>query len=840
MKKISLLFAVCLLGPGAASQDPVGRESSLPSRSGVVPVAGVANPDPPLVPPPPRSAFQAPPPKQTPTLRFLPGAAKDLAPGPESVPGGGAQTPQSDALVLIENSPVIPGGSTRSHVAEPTTSISRDTALFTANWYAGLSSSSGKTWTLLDPYTMFPASDGGFCCDQWTLYVPPPYDLTIWLLQYSYSATTGTGRQRIAVARGRDALLTSSFYYYDITPALAGRSGNLWFDFPHLASSSNFLFMTTNVYTPANALAGSAVFRFNLGDLRLGGGVRFDVVNGGNTIFDSASHRLCYGCTTTMYYGGHQSTIFGAPVIRIWSWDDSSTTVTSRDRGISAWYTGLSIAPGPDARMWLDRDDHRIQGGYFAQGAISFLWGSNAGGAFPRPFVRVAGFSPAQNFNVVGEASIWNATSAFAYPSVSVNARQELGGTIAFGGGSLHPGTAAFVVDSQSGWAPLTNVVFAAGGRGPDGGVWGDYQSSAAHSHHPTTYVGSGFSIDAGGTCNPKFAWFGRLGDVPTFATVNVTSTPFFGVALTVDVMDRNGQQNGTSNFTRTYAPHQGMTWRAPAVTSNHVFDRWVWNGAAQPQGQTNLSISTLGGVTTHSIEARYIPNRVLLVDSANPSTGVPISNTPTDRLGINNGTTAYNLFYSDGTAFTLTAPATFNGAPFDRWYLDNTPWTTNLVFSGIADADHRVTAVYRVPQCGAFTPYGTSCNGSGFFPLEHGASTTRRTCGPWIGDTVTFGMGNAFTSGAALLLIGASDRSWNGLRLPLPVPGYPGCSIYTDMVVTIGTPISGRGAASVAVPLPVNPALVNQHLYTQFVGVDASANLQFTNGVDTLIGGFP
>lgn len=263
------------------------------------------------------------------------------------------------------------------------------------------------------------------------------------------------------------------------------------------------------------------------------------------------------------------------------------------------------------------------------------------------------------------------------------------------------------------------------------------------------------------------------------------------------------------------------------------------WRRVPQPQGQTTLAISTLGGTTNHSIEARYVPNRVLLVDSANPSVGVPITNAPTDRLGINNGTTSYNLFYADGTPFTLTAPATFNGAPFDRWYVDNVPSTPNLVYQGTALADQRLTAVYQVPLCGAFALYGTSCNADGLFPLEHAASTNRQTCGPWIGDTVTFGMGGGFRGGAALLMIGASNRAWNGLPLPLPVPGHPGCSIYTDMLVTVGAAISSRGVAVVPVSLPGNPALVSQHVYTQFLGVNATANLQFTNGVDTLIGGF-
>lgn len=838
---VSSSLALVALASSPVAQRPT--EGSLPSRAGTVPVAGVVTGvDNPEIPAPPRALQPSLPKHGIPQPRLVPGAAPELPPGPATTPGvPGAVAPAADALVLIENSSVAPAGSSRSHTSEPSTVINRDVAFYTANWFAGLSQDSGRTWTHISPYTKFPASDGGFCCDQLTLYVPPPHDITIWVLQYSYSSTTASGRQRVAVARGRDGLASQTFHYYDVAPQLAGFASGTWYDFPHVAASNGFLFLASNVYDPASRFQGSSVFRLNLADVGAGRGAAFHVVTGGNTIFDSASHRLASGCTTTMYYGGHQSTIFGAPIIRIFAWDDASPTVQWFDRGVSGWSGGVSSAIGPDGRDWLGMDDHRIGGAYFAQGAVSFLWGSNAGGSFPRPFVRIAGFAPAQNYNLVGEASIWNPTMAWAYPCAAVNSRQDIGGTIAFGGGSFTPGTAAFVVDAQSGWAPLTNAAFATGARGPNTNRWGDYHTASPHAQHPTTYVGAGFSIDAAGAAQPRFAWFGRQGDSPTMATLNVISTPAAGIPVTVDRLDRNGQQNGTTNFTRTYAPYQGMTWNAPTTwvvnSANYVFDRWVWNGTPQPPGVRDLVINSLGGVTSHTLEARYIPLRVLLVDSVNPTLGVPITATR-DYQGNTGGNTSFNLFYLDGTRYTLTAPSSFNGAPIDRWLVDGVPQAANAAtITWTGRNDHRFTVRYKTPTCGSFTAYGTSCNGSSRF--GHTAWTARGACGPWVGDTVDFALSRGHSFGLGYLVLGLSNRSWLGLPLPLQIPAYPGCWVYTDNVTNVPVALDLLGNGVVSVTIPGDASLVGAHVYSQYVSVGSTSGPMFSYAIDTAIGGY-
>jgi hypothetical protein len=106
----------------------------------------------------------------------------------------------------------------------------RDTALQTGNWYAARSIDSGQTWSYISPYTTFAATDGGFCCDQRTIYIPSA-DITVWLLQYSYSGTTQKAGQRIAIANGRADLQAGtngswhSYYFSRRASAAASASG---------------------------------------------------------------------------------------------------------------------------------------------------------------------------------------------------------------------------------------------------------------------------------------------------------------------------------------------------------------------------------------------------------------------------------------------------------------------------------------------------------------------------------------------------------------------------------------------------------------------------------------
>lgn len=829
---------VCALTAQSRAPERTGQVTT-----GILPIAGTTTAtDAPSVPAPPRGVADPLPPKRTPPLRLTPGAAPDLPPGaPTRLRGPG---PAGGNLVVVDDHAVNPPGASVGQVTEPTAAIHRDTAFYTGNWYAAVSGSSGRTWRHVNPYTTFPALDGGFCCDQSSLIIPGDDTncLLIWLLQYGFSATTGRGSVRLAVSQGRDAIRQNTYYWYDLTPQVANYPTNCWLDFPDVAYSNDWLYVSCNVFDQNSAFVGTTVLRLRLADIRAIRPAGYNSFSTPST--DPGSLRLADGASNVMYFGSHTQ-ISGAPAIRIFAWDDSITAPTMRDVAVAAWYTGTSSSVGPDGRDWLGRDDHRILGCYVARGVLGFLWGSAAGGSFPQPFVRIATFDTGRNFSRAGEATVWNPTSAFAYPSVAVNSRGDLGGMMAYGGGGHHPGSIAWVVDGQSSWGPLDNTVVARGARGPTNNGWGDYLSAARHSWHPSTYVGAGYALDANGNSVPHYAWFCRQNDVPPFATLTVTSTPVTGAAVDIDVPDRNGNRNGTTNFTRVYSPDQGLFVEAQREVTQggirYLFDFWRLNGTAQPPGQRDVTIPDLLGNPAASLEANYLRMRHTVQVSSSPANGANFSLTPNDFSNRSGGTTPMTLQYEDGVIFTITADATHNGAPFDRWIMDGVPSVPGFRSLMINSRnDHVLVAAYRPQVCGGFTPFGTTCNTS--LGARHVASSSRSTCGPHVGDTVDYVMLDTNASVGGVLLIGASNTTWNGIPLPVAVPTQPSCFLRVEALVTIGFGINGvPGNGGVfGLRLPMNPDLINGRLFSQCVALGPLGFHQFSNGIETLIGGFP
>src|SRR2546423_1042276 len=75
---------------------------------------------------------------------------------------------------------------------------SGDEVFVTGNVYASRSSDAGASWSFVNPFTTFPATEGGFCCDQIVLH-ESSRNLWAWLLQYR-TGQTGTNIVRLAAS----------------------------------------------------------------------------------------------------------------------------------------------------------------------------------------------------------------------------------------------------------------------------------------------------------------------------------------------------------------------------------------------------------------------------------------------------------------------------------------------------------------------------------------------------------------------------------------------------------------------------------------------------------------
>src|SRR6266851_3692084 len=94
-------------------------------------------------------------------------------------------------ITLVKNiglATATTGGIT-STIDEPTAAANQNQLMMTGNWFAATSVNGGTGWSHVDPFTLFPAAVGGFCCDQIVLY-DPRHQIWLWLLQYS-SAPAG-------------------------------------------------------------------------------------------------------------------------------------------------------------------------------------------------------------------------------------------------------------------------------------------------------------------------------------------------------------------------------------------------------------------------------------------------------------------------------------------------------------------------------------------------------------------------------------------------------------------------------------------------------------------------
>lgn len=750
---------------------------------------------------------------------------------------------------FFQNSSVKPtGASTSPRTPEPASLINRDTAFQTGNWYAALSRDSAETWTHIPPSTFFASVDGGFCCDQKAVYVPS-HDIVIWLLQYQAGATKNT--YRFAVAKGRDKLrsgLAGDWYYYDFFPTHLGWGSGYWLDYPDLAFDGTWLHCSANVFPISAGSSGAVRWRISLDNMRDGVGASYSYSTNANLL--GGSYRFSQGALNgSMYWACHKNT--GA--VYVYELPEASGTWTRYERAVAVWQSTNMSAPCPDGRDWCGFSDHRMYGGWASSTEIGFSWDCDNTTGRPRPYTRVARFRTSDK-TLIAEHDIWNGDNALLYAAGCTNNQGDVGFVISFGGPTRYVGGTATIIDSYQPWGGLTLYSMGTGNSGPEINRWGDYFQVARHPLNGRTFIGNGQILVGGPSsayAQPKWTWFGRDDFAPTWVVANVQSTGDTAVALTIDVTDRSGLKNGTTPFTRTYAPRQGYKITAPETSQSgstyYVFDRWAYKSTPtsayvlQPVDQLVLDIDDIGSLDD-VCEARYVLRGTLNVQSTNPASGVAITVSKADINGAQNGTTAFTRYYKDTEVVTLTAPASSGGIPFKRWRLNGLNQTLgvttlNVTVSGTDTA----IADYYARTAGSFTAFGASCSGT--------TGLSKHTCSsakgyPFAGDTVTATLSSARASTSAVFFIGGSNTTWGAFALPLNlgIVGINNCFLRVSTDLSVNTATNGAGTASVPIPVPNNAALIGKHVYSQFCYIDPGAPytlpVPFSHGVDWLIGG--
>jgi len=448
-------------------------------------------------------------------------------------------------------------GNQAGDVAEPSVSNNGNVVLYTGNWFAAVSSDAGNSFTFTNPFTDFPASYRGFCCDQGTIY-DPSRDITIWGLLYVPERfgdpQPGLNAFRLAVANGQAGVNNGSWKYLDVRAEDLGflsTAPYAWLDYPQLGLSSNYLYVTWNVFqgtttdpdcsaNPADcAQLGSVVLRLSLSTLA--------TMSQGQTLSGDSYSAACSAsfcldtftpvtqASSTMYFAADPGTgVAPDPTrLRIFTWPESGSVPIPSDVGHASFQYMLGtdgVCTDPAGINPCARDDSRVRTGWVSQGLVSFLWDARQGGtppgaagSNPYPYVQGVTVNPATGMTLVNEPSFFSLSSATVYISVAANAVGNLGLTVTQVGATIYPSVVTGIHDDVN--APSwTFSTLLAGTGGPNKPVWGDYFAARSDSGRGDTWLVTGYAIlgtdtSVGNSPDPHlvpaFGWFGRARDDP-------------------------------------------------------------------------------------------------------------------------------------------------------------------------------------------------------------------------------------------------------------------------------------------------------------------------------------
>lgn len=374
-------------------------------------------------------------------------------------------------------------GTRTSTINEPSVAHSSTAILVTGNWFASWSPDAGSTWQHLDPFTLFPSTGAGFCCDQMVLYVPK-VRLWIWLLQYSEN-TNGENIVRLAVSRTGGL---GPWQWWDLSPTdLSSAWSGQWFDYPDIEVSDDHLWISLNLFA-GNQWTRAVVVRYPLRQLSRAQPV--DRRHWSSTTVGSL--RFTAGAESAMWFAG---TIAHLGVLRLFRWDDAEDDVTSWDVQVSDWNNRDYSSACPDGTNWLDRLDDRVTGAWRAASRLGFLWSAGKSAGRPHPFIRGVVIDE-ESLELVHEPDLWSDQGAWAYPASAPHRRGGVGLAAFFGGPTTFPTFTVGAWDEPGAQWRTRSV--ATSTHSPPDQAWGDYITVRRHIRRSTSWLAAGFSLQGG------------------------------------------------------------------------------------------------------------------------------------------------------------------------------------------------------------------------------------------------------------------------------------------------------------------------------------------------------
>lgn len=421
-------------------------------------------------------------------------------------------SPAPQSLSFFINRVFTPsnGGLSTSNIAEQSVAESGQFVWVTGNWFAARSTLGGGTGTsfsFVNPY----ADYSDFCCDQQAI-ADRGRDLLLWYRQGLYNSSTHQGSFKLGASTDGGA----TWCTYTTQPVNVNSSlTDDWFDYPRIALTDNYLYISPNVFAGSGAFVGQYILRWPLDSLKSCSTFSYNWHNE-----QSGWAGMANGGTTNLYVGDHMGTNNS---FRVYYWPESTTTIFWWDHTIPAFTFengGSCVVSG--GTNPCSRADSRVNAGWVAKTTdngtrtVGFMWNAAAGGGFPLPYTEAATFQEENLAGApIGRPFVWSSNATWQYANVHPNARGDLGVSIfVLGGGvTTYPSSWFLIYDDQSvvppGWENWSVKIGAGGANG-----WGDFTQIRSFLPTQTGWVTAMWTIQSG-AAQPGYTVIARPRDIP-------------------------------------------------------------------------------------------------------------------------------------------------------------------------------------------------------------------------------------------------------------------------------------------------------------------------------------
>lgn len=424
-----------------------------------------------------------------------PAAAASEADPPQVV-----EAAQSETLSIIANrqntiADNIGAGST---LAEPAAAADGQNVIYAGNTYVSRSTNAGVGWTQ-EALPAGPANSPNVCCDSDVVY-DPVTDTTFNIVLYLNAGATN-GDVRIFVRQGSQSTVDCTYLYN-------GGGTNDLPDYPHIALTDQFLFLSSNNIDSVTGWTGATMRRYNTSQMSQCQGVTVNTFNYTGAV-GQRIHTPVEGATDVMYWGS----LDNATTFRLFAWPDSSGAVSQTTRTVNA-----SAFNNPDCRGGTNNADFIERGtswsiaGFRMRGTVAgnfvyFLWHSSPIGGQTQAHLRgIAVSTTGANgigAGILAQPVVWNNGFCLGYPALSGNPYGDVAASWAWGGqagggGNAAQGAVAVDDASTAGIFFSTFNTTAVGTHNRADGRFGDYFTVRRSSRCRGSWVGTNYALNGG------------------------------------------------------------------------------------------------------------------------------------------------------------------------------------------------------------------------------------------------------------------------------------------------------------------------------------------------------